>query len=188
MQYLHFKHHPTKTLQGFTLVEALVAIFIFTIIMAATSQIFATAFVGYRNTRSIARDIDNAQYSLNIIAKELRTSSVVDPASGSLVSRTDIKFYDHSQDKCFRYRINANHLEVASGAAADSAACLGMTLNTFTTISTGVITGSFQVTPSTSSPPRVGRVTLYLDISEGSSHHARIQTSVSLRDFATVGL
>jgi prepilin-type N-terminal cleavage/methylation domain-containing protein len=174
--------------RGFTLIEVIVSLFIFSIMMVVVSQVFASAFSGYRSTRAIQRDIDNAQYSLNIIAKELRTSSVVNPASGNLVNSSFVQFFDHSQSKCFRYRISGGNLQVASANVADVAACSGATLSTFTNITTGVINGSFRVTPSTSAPAHVGKVTVSLDISEGSTHHARIQTTVSLRDFGMSGL
>lgn len=177
-----------RSSKGFTLTEVLVSMFVFTIMMTSVSRIFSTTFLGYQNIRAVQRDIDNAQYSLNIIAKELRTSTITSPASGALVNVSAVQFFDHSQQKCFRYRINAGNLQVASETVADVAACSAASLVTFTTISTGVITGSFRVTPSDTSPVHVGKVTLSLDISEGSAHHARIQTTVSLRDFGTIDL
>lgn len=168
--------------RGFTLTEILVSMFVFTIMMISVSQISSTAFFGYRNTRAIQRDIENAQFSMNVMAKELRTSSVVSAAG----NRTSVKFYDYSQEKCFEYRINSNRLEVDSFDNDTLAACQARTFNTFLPVSTGVIVGSFQVTPSASGT--VGKVTMFLDISEGPSHHARIQTTVSLRDFAVSGI
>lgn len=177
-----------KFVAGFTLIEVLVSMFIFSIMMVTVSQVFASSFSGYRSTRAIQRDIDNAQYSLNVLAKELRTSSVVNPASGTLVNSSFVQFYDHSQGKCFRYRISGGNLQVASADVADVATCGSTSLVSFSNITTGVINGSFRVTPSTGTPAHVGKVTISLDISEGSSHHARIQTTVSLRDFGVSGL
>lgn len=173
-----------KTCRGLTLIEIVVALFVFTLMMATTAQIFAKTFASYRSTRAIQRDIDNAQYSINVMAKELRTSTVVS-TGGSVQS---VQFFDHSQGKCFRYRLNGGSLQVASVTVADSVACGTASFSSFTTITTGVITGSFQVDPSTLTPKHVGQVTVALDISEGSTHHARIQTSVSLRDFGISGL
>lgn len=177
-----------STKRGFTLTEVLVSMFIFTIMMASVAQIFGTTFLAYHNIRAVQRDIDNAQFSLNILAKELRTSSVVS-AAGNV---TAVKFFDHSQSTCFQYRISQGSLQVASvdatSGVTDAATCNAFNFGSgaFTTISTGVITGSFQVTPSAAGV--VGKVTISLDISEGSSHHARIQTSVSLRDFSLSGI
>lgn len=179
---------PTqKNIRGFTLLEVLVSLFIFSIVMMATAQIFGTAYSGYRMTRLVQRDIENAQFAMNVLAKTLRTSTVVS-ASGS---RQLVKFFDYSQGtegRCFLYQISADALQVASGDSTGVNHCNGMTLNTFTTVTTGTVTGSFQVTPSDPAT-RVGKVTISLVISEMTSvHSARLQTSVSLRDFGYVEL
>lgn len=180
--------HPVrKTCKGFTLMEMLVSLFIFMIIMASVAQIFSTAYSGFRVTRNVEHDIENAQYAINIIAKELRTGSVVS-ASGN---QSAIQFYDHSQGKCFRYWINANALKVASAASASVANCSGQNFVTFAPISTGKVSGSFRVTPSASTggpPTRVGQVTIALEVAESTAHKARIQTTISLRDFGNIGL
>ncbi len=178
----------TVSKAGFTMIELLVAMFTFTIVMLAISQIFSQAFAGYRNTKAVQRDVENAQYSLNTMAKELRTSSIVSPSSGTLVNSQSVKFYDHSQGICFQYRINSSMLQVARAAAADVPTCAGMGLGTFSTISTGVISGNFIITPSSPSPMTVGKVTASLEISEGATHTARIQSTASLRDYGYIGL
>lgn len=180
-----------KTYQGFTLIEMLVALFVFTLMMTATMQIFGTAFVGYRATRTVERDIENAQYAMNAVAKELRTGSVVSDSG----NRSYVQFYDHSQGKCFRYRIASEKLQVASAISTGVVDCdnsINFSPSDFTTISTGVVTGSFRVTPSETvgGPARVvGKVTIALEIAENDTlHRARIQTTVSLRDFGTIDL
>lgn len=179
------KYTQKVSLKGFTLIEVLVSLFIFAIIMIATSQIFASAFQGYRYTRTVQKDAENAQFALNILAKELRTSTVVSPTAGPFPQRsTSVQFYDHSQQTCFLYRILGGALEMASRTAVpDVASCASASLVTFRTISTGTVIGNFLVTPSSIAPARVGRVTISLDVNEGSTHRVRIQTSVSLRDY-----
>lgn len=192
---IHFFHLTQRkslgTRRGFTLVEVLVAMFVFSIMMTAVSQVFASAFSGYRFTRAVERDLENAQFFINILAKELRTSSVVSAAG----NQQFVQFFDHSQGKCFRYRIDTARLQVASaastGVASGASPCNAMGFGSFTTISTGSVAGSFRVTPSaTVGGPAtvVGKVTIALDISESVAHHARMQTTVSLRDFGNIGL
>lgn len=189
-----------KSYKGLTLIEVLVSLFIFSIMMAATAEIFTKAFSGYRNTRAIQRDVENAQYALNLISKELRTSTVVAPLTGPFPrNSSSVKFYDHSQGRCFYYRINttAKALQVASALSTGPADCTTRNVGTPATISTGTVSGSFRVTPSCSSVvtsgctgvKRVGKVTISLDISEGtgSTHKAQIQTTSSLRDFGYIG-
>lgn len=182
-----------KSYKGLTLIEVLVSLFIFSIMMAATAEIFTKAFSGYRNTRAIQRDVENAQYALNLISKELRTSTVVAPLTGPFPKLSDfVKFYDHSQGRCFYYRIDttAKALQMASALSTGPADCTTKTLPTPATISTGTVSGSFRVTPSQGGlSKRVGKVTISLDISEGagSTHKAQIQTTSSLRDFGYIG-
>ncbi len=180
-----------KSYKGLTLIEVLVSLFIFSIMMAATAEIFTKAFSGYRNTRAIQRDVENAQYALNLISKELRTSTVVAPLTGPFPKPSDfVKFYDHSQGRCFYYRISAGALQVASALSTGPPDCTTKTLPAPLTISTGTVSGSFRVTPSQGGlSKRVGKVTISLDISEGtgSTHKAQIQTTSSLRDFGYIG-
>lgn len=188
-----------KSYRGLTLIEVIVSLFIFSLMMVAVSQIFAKAFSGYRNTRATQRDVENAQYALNLLSKELRTSTVVAPLTGTFpLTSSSVKFYDHSQGRCFYYRIvgaPTNALQVASALSSDPTDCTTRNVGTPTTITTGTVAGSFRVTPSCSSvvspgctgAKRAGKVTISLDISEDATHRAQIQTTASLRDFGNIG-
>lgn len=183
------KSNHSQNTTGFTLIEVLISLFIFSIVMTAAMQIFASAYSGYRVTRLVERDIENAQFAMNALAKSLRTSSVVS-GDGTVQA---LQFFDHSQNKCFRYRISGGALEMASGASAGVAACNTASLVSFTAVTTGMVTGSFRVitsTPIGGPPTRVGKVTIALAIAQdGATHNnARLQTSVSLRDFGNIGL
>jgi|SRR6185369_4115304 len=184
-----------KNSAGFTLIEVLISLFIFGILMIATSQIFASSFRGYRYTRAVQKDVETAQFAMNLLAKELRTSSIVytsvgqAPTSGT-VDTTWVKFFDYSRNKCVRYDILNNSLQVKEDDMPDYATCLatGIT-HAYTTLTTGNVAGHFLVQSSdiSSSPKRVGKVTIYLDINESSTHQAHIQTTVSLRDYGFLG-
>jgi len=180
-----------KNYRGFTLLEMVVSLFIFSLMMMAVTQIFASAYSGYRMTRVVGRDLENAQYALNAIAKALRTSSVVSQ------SATSVQFYDYSQKKCLKYRIFQQKLEEAPfnfpgvSDAAGVADCNGRNFvaGDFSAMTTGTVTGSFAATASVGPPAsRVGRVTISLTIAENATHQAHIQTTVSLRDFGAIGL
>lgn len=178
-----------QKVRGFTLMELLVALFIFSIVMMATAQIFAKAYSGYHMTKRVQHDLENAQYAINILAKKLRTSSVV---SGS-GSQQYIQFFDHSPTppRCIRYRISSNALEVAESVATDVSQCDSMSLSSFVPVTTGTVTGSFLATESApvgGPPTRVGKVTISLSVSEDAAHSAHIQTTISLRDFGNIDL
>ncbi len=183
---MFFSPNIFKKHSGFTLTEVLVSLFLFVILIAAIAQIFTSAFTGYRYTKTVQRDLEAAQFAMNTIAKELRTGSIVS-SSGS---RSSVQFYDHSQGVCFEYRVSGGNLEVARSNATGVNDCSSLNLSSFTTVAGGIVSGGFFVTPSdgTSSPKRVGRITISLEIGEGDTHRARVQTSASLRDYGNSGL
>lgn len=177
--------------RGYTLIEVVISLTVFLIIMIATSSIFSSMFSGYRNTRAIQHDVETAQYALSVMAKELRTSSIASSTA------TSVRFYDYSQNICFAYRINAGTLQSAQATPASPSTltaaqkisfCQTASLSTYETISTGTVTGSFVVISSVASPASVGRVTASLGIAEGPNHTARIQTTMSLRDYEFTGI
>ncbi|MDO8566144.1 MAG: type II secretion system protein [Candidatus Moranbacteria bacterium] len=176
-----------KNRSGFTLIEVLVSVAIFLVVMVTTSYIFTRAFAGYKETKALQHDIENAQYVLNLLAKELRTSSIADFGSDW------VQFIDYSQSICFRYRINGGSLQVAKVSSMKTlSACQSNSFvsGDYTTISTGTVSGKFNVIRSdpTVGSKRVGKVTTSLVIREGTAHEARIQTTVSLRDFGYIVL
>lgn len=189
------KHCSKKSWRGFTLIEVMVSLFTFLIIMMSLSQIFSQSFAAYKNAKAVQRDVESAQYALNILAKELRTSTIVSSAS----TPPTVKFYDYSQRTCFEYKIVTNQLTMTKKAVAaptnsPSADCTGGTWSTVTPIAKpettgGTLIGRFVVTPSVKTVPKsVGKITVSLEISEGANHTARIQTTASLRDYGFIGL
>ncbi len=177
------KKNLRKKLSAFTLVEILVAMFAFSLIMMATMNIFTRAYSGYHMTLRIQHDLENAQYAMNVLAKMLRTSSVVSGSGSS------VQFFDHSQDRCIQYRISGGAVQVASGVATTVNQCVTMALASFSSVTSGTVTGSFLVTASTAiggPPSRIGKVTIALSVSEEAAHSARVQTTVSLRDFGNI--
>ena len=173
-----------KMKKGYTLIEVVAAMFIFSILMMASSQVFAKTFQSYREIRAVQKDTENAQFVLASFVKELRTSSIVAPAAAGMSS--SVQFFEHSQGICFKYRVNAGALELASVAATDTADCRGKSPASFVAVSTGLVSGSFQIIPSTLAPLLIGKITVSLDIAEGT-HHVKLQTSASLRDYGTSG-
>ncbi|MBP9727791.1 MAG: prepilin-type N-terminal cleavage/methylation domain-containing protein [Candidatus Moranbacteria bacterium] len=177
-----------KKLKAFTLIEMLVSLFIFTLMMVSVTEIFTKAFVGSRSARDIGRDVENVQYALNTLTKQLRTSSVVSQDGNS---QSSVKFYDYSQGKCFQYQVFGQALQVASSVVADRSACQNQNFAIFETVSTGTVTGSFAVTKSSAydgPADHVGRVTITLVVSEDATHVSRLQTTASLRDFGAINL
>jgi prepilin-type N-terminal cleavage/methylation domain-containing protein len=174
----------SKSYRGFSLVETLVAMFIFVLVIGATSQIFTKAFVGYREEKRLQSDIESAQFALNTIAKELRTASIAN------FSSTMVEFIDYSQNKCFIYDLSGGALTVKSkiGTTPNVSDCDGNSYNSATSIVDNISNSHFSVTKSKGSPnPVVGKVTISLSVSSGTTT-TNLQTSVSLRDYQVSGV
>jgi len=178
----------TSKERGFSLIEVIVATFIFTLTMSVVSQIFVSAFSAYHREKIIQNNLENAQFALNTLSKQLRGSSV------SAFSPRIIRSYNYATGLCTRYSIltigsvttlystpfhvNATH----NGCGAGS---IGPRKNIMT-----IKDGSFFVTSSSSLPhqKKVGKVTISLYISDSVNFPAHLQTTVSLRDYEVSGL
>ena len=94
-----------QSLRGFTLIEALVSIFIFALIMMLISGTFANFFKSYANAKKMEVDLENVQYASDLMAKTIRTSDVSSGGTSTLNT------YDFSQNKCIRYELTGNKIQ-----------------------------------------------------------------------------
>lgn len=187
-----------RTLKGYTFVELVVAIAMFSIIMLAVMQVFATTFLGYKETKKLQRNLETAQFAINTMAKELRTSSVLSGSSSPL----NIRFIDYSQNggrgTCILYQVNSGQLEKWARDMGNSDPNVNRT-DCRDSVSfgagdhRGILVKSIQasrasVVPSRDSgPKRVGKVTISLKVGP-EGYNETLQTTVSLRDFNYVGI
>lgn len=125
----------TKTLRkGFTLVEMIIAVFIFLMVILALVTIFAAQMRAYKHARSAQVDLENAQFALNYLGKTLRTATLVgkgvtpltslekpsnnaDDYGSIAVEDEPLILYDFSQDLCIRlslqpWIVNSDHGEL----------------------------------------------------------------------------
>ncbi len=211
------KRKKINVLRGFTFLEVVVAVFIFSLIMTATAAIFAKMIWAYGNAKAIQRDLEAAQQAMSLMAKSIRTSSVVlcgygasDPnnsncSGGMLGTIYSIRIYDYSQADsggCVEYKIMSNNLYARRANVAlvhDRTACdtynfPGGTFQPMINTTSSQVSGQFQVVRSSSSPPTVGKVTISMEVcppngcSSNPRDQVRMQTSVSLRDYSEAGL
>lgn len=175
------RKHP-----GFTLIEVMVAMTAFTIIVMGTMQIMAQSTKSYRSQKSIQTNLESAQFALNLMAKELRTSSIINPGASSIV------FFDYSQNRCIQYSIDttAGTLSRRARAFTDAnpdtnrTSCqtyssFGFT-ETLQVLLSGITSHRLQIDASAPMPnPHVGRVSASLVVGT-SGTSATVQTTVSL--------
>lgn len=166
--------------RGFSLIETLIAIFVFSLAMAMVVGAFSSFYKTYVNSKKIQRDVESAQYAMNLMAKTLRTSSVVAVNASPMTAATTFDFYDYSQSSCIRYTYDPVGKILRSGTqtgVASPAAC------NYPSISPTTFTGSI-VNPSVIATPTagavLGKVTVSLSVQSGISL-LPIQMSVSLR-------
>jgi len=183
------KNNSNTFKKGFSLLEVIVAVFIFVLVVSAASMTFINAIKGYDNAKTIQRDLEGAQQAMNIMAKTLRTSSIVDDSQ--LPSRLDI--YDYSQGRCIVYAFVGNTLQYGSIGSADKATCNFGTISLSEMLPT-FVTGSFDAVMSTSTPSFVGKATISMEVCHPDGcgvtyiDKAIIQTTVSLRDYVESGI
>ena len=190
---------PKNSKKGFSLVEILVAVGVFSIIIIAVVYVFGRSSLSFKSSRYIQRDLESAQFALNLMAKSLRTSSVISP-TGMNQSNTTIRIFDYSQSRCIQYQFLNNALQTRSAALpagmsnpvlwCDTAAMPAWSEMAGSSSGNAYLSGNFFTTNSNPpSSPRVGKVTVSLRICSTPScagspnDQVRIQSTVSLRDY-----
>jgi prepilin-type N-terminal cleavage/methylation domain-containing protein len=187
--------HPVN--RGFSLIEMIIAIFIFSLIMAAVTGAFVSAFSSRNKAKAIQRNIEDARFAMEIMAKTLRTSSVVDYYPSS-----SITFIDYSQAKnCTKYYLDSygklksivdysvvgSDLDTlktdcrnASFSSGTESIMISGTLNDFSV--------QADLSDGTPSSKQLGKVTISMTVCADSACQtdSTIQTTVSLRDYVTV--
>ncbi len=206
-----------KKLKGLSLIEVITSIGVFSLMMVTIAGIFGSSISSSRANRVVERNLENAQFVMNEMAKELRTSTIVDTtfSSGSNTFASHgvnnhIRFFDYSQGRCIEYRMGSdgtnNYIEraafipvVAVGEIprdkCKDDATTTTALGTYTRVTTGHVVPSFSVVTSSngggnSALARVGLVTMVFVVKEKplGTQSVTLQTTVSLRDYAESGI
>ena len=202
------KLRNNKKQKGFTLIELLISVFIFLVIMLGFVSVFGDMINAYRVAREMQRNLENAEFASNFVAKTLRTSTIVSiDNGGGLANESTIRVFDHSQQECmeFQFTTVAGRETLALVQRDDATppiveqACQGTSLlSTTIPLTTGEVRGRFSFVQShrddfTTAPFEgyVGRATLFFEIESDLDSDDRlqyVQTSVSLRDYGYAGL
>ena len=188
--------------QGFTLVEALVAVFVFSLVMISVVSIFSKFVIVKKRSGGIQRNMEDAKYAMELMAKTIRTSSVIEclDSTGSVMacgsSVAGIEIYDFSQGMCIIFRFSGGTILKGSASpatAGDKSSCnftpgaistYQMVGNTINQMSFGVD----QTVPFT----KIGKVTISIAIcsdpgcSGTGNDRASFQTTVSTREYSEV--
>ena len=165
---------------GFTLIETLVSVFLFSLIALMIAGSFTAFLKNYEEAKRMQRNIDNAQFAINLMAKTIRTSDVV------LVDANNLGCFDYAQSKCvlYSYASSTKKLQVSEGTASNLAGCNFASMSSLSDItSTDIVAAYFNVVPSTT--PTYGKVTTALSVREATQTTSplNIQQTASLRNY-----
>jgi type II secretory pathway pseudopilin PulG len=167
---------------GFSLIEMLISVFIFTLIITVITFSFSKAFFSSQKTRVVQQNIEEGRIAMETMAKNIRMSNKL------AVIANGIKMYSGSQARCIAYMFSAGKLQsvsyVPDGSASDPD-CADPNFSVATDLVSANISGSFVVTEtSITSPKKIGRATILVNIGTGIDVE-HIQTTVSFRDYAS---
>jgi len=185
-----------SAVKGFTLIEMLVSTFIFSITISAIVIIFSRQTASFSYVREQQRNIENAQYAVNFMAKTLRTSSFAMLANGGQT----IYVYDFSHQSgqpCYRFDTRGGTVSVATttaaGTSVDSCADDSRYSSPENDLTTGFVSGVFEArkternnSSTATNEMQVGLITVSLSVQDSDSASTKptvLQTSVSLRDY-----
>ena len=178
-----------KNKKGFSLPEVIVAMFIFVLMMLVVTSVFATMVKTRKNARDMQQRVENVRYAMELMAKNIRMSSVDNLSSGS--ADNEIYIYNYSQEKCMHFEFNTPsvYMSEVSGQRNVLTDCSSASYGDATELALKNITDTqfvYYAPKDSSGNPiadsSLGRVTMAMRTSTGES----IQTTVSLRNYSRV--
>lgn len=105
------KKNKKTNKRGFTLVEVLVAMFVFVLMATMLAASFGSFLKTYFNAKKLQKSTETAQYVMNLIAKTARTSMDINATVPG-----EIKMYDNSTGNCIYYKYVASSKKMLYGA------------------------------------------------------------------------
>ncbi|GEM_PF-1560485 len=178
--------------KGFTLVEMLISVFLFSLVVIMLMGSFSSFFSSYINSKRNQNDIENAQYVMGTMVKTIRTSRIIGDIGD--ITGFPLNIYDFSQLKCIQYDYDSVSKNIMYGEglpadinAPDPESCNfedirdnNMNLLTY---DGNIAEASISAVPSRGL--KYGKVTIFFSIqSKGATSPVPIQMSTSLRSRA----
>ena len=176
-----------KTRQrGFTLVEMIIALFMFSVVIGGISGLFISAIKSQKNTLAHQRLLNQTSYALEYMSRALRMAKKQDNATmppciadGANYESdgTYVKFVNHLEnDDCQKFFVENNQLKQVKNNGADTLELTDSTIS--------VDSGNFTVLDQSSSQPKVTVSFVIRDntLPAGQRPSISIQTTVSQRN------
>ncbi len=193
--------HSVSASNGFSLLEVVLAVFIFSVIAVGITTYFANITLANQNTKRLQQNLEDTRFAMNRIAKVLRTSVAINPNAATGAAGTSvqtIRIYDYSQSSCIEYAfssggMNERTVTLPVGTVDEKVWCATgnpafSPWNALVSASgNAVFEGRFFVVSSEDTSPneRAGRVVMNARIRRGNNE-STMQTTVSLRNYEEV--
>jgi type II secretory pathway pseudopilin PulG len=123
---------PNKLAAGFTIAEALIALAIVSILLAAVAVAFNASVINYRENDNIFKAVNGARQALTRITTQLRTAAAVNPDS---LNNECSLITAGGDDITYRYNSSAKKLYLITNditTDSDYVLCDNVTAMTFT--------------------------------------------------------
>jgi prepilin-type N-terminal cleavage/methylation domain-containing protein len=180
-----------KKHKGFSLLEVVMAIFIFSLIMVASVSVFVSAFHARIAARKSQKGLEESRTAMETIAKNIRMSTKV--ANFSIGATNTVRMFNLSQGQCIAYEEVSNVLKSIKYIPSDpDPASVGYPDCETVPPTTDVLLSSgadvtFMVTPTviTAGSQVVGKATVLIKLTTGTMVD-RIQTTTSFRDYKDI--
>jgi len=163
-----------KTKQsGFTLIEVMVATLVFSLVIIATSTLFSQVLTNQRRAAALQKVEENGQYIMELLAREIRVSDIVDQNSAtcSLTSVT----VTHPVNGIITYQLVSGVLQRVVGGVTTDLSSPDVEFNRF----------NFCVLGSGPTDDQSPRVTIVMSIQNKIGKYKEkvdLQTTVVSRD------
>lgn len=191
-----------KIKKGFTLIEMMVSVFIFSLIITATVVVFAGYVKTHKYSRIVQRNLEGVQFAFNYMAKTLRVSDVIDEGSMhtdriftySDANQTCTTFYFYNDSIWYKtLKLSDVPVGVPGKVGEKCGKSSAYALVSGVRLTTGKIDHArFEYSytsrgdESTNIPPTVGFVTMSVAIKDKTTDKGLVwaQTSVSLLNYS----
>lgn len=191
---MRISSNVSRRSKGFSLLELLIALFIFSIVVSGVTTYFARIVQTNQNSKRLQQNLEDTRFAMSRMTKTLRTSVIIKPIVNG--RRESVRVYDYSQEKCLEYEFGTNSLveRVSSSSPGpgvpekswcDTLSVSGgdFSENQLISISDASLSGMFSVVPSSTS--FAGRVSMKVTITR-KNNSSTVQSTVSLRNFKDI--
>jgi prepilin-type N-terminal cleavage/methylation domain-containing protein len=168
-----------KNKKGFSLLEMLVAVFIFSLVIVVVISVFVNVVNVRKKTKEIQQNMENARVAMGTIAKEVRNNPMISQ------SASFVRMYDDAQKLCLEYAFASSNLYYRYLTVVDQSGCTAATsLTGSVPMLSGNVSGKFEIVPSVADVS-VGRATILMEVqNSASTDKIKLQASASLRSLS----